>query len=87
MSFGTLVSKVSGVSTLKAGDLIQRLEPAGVTVSSAHRMHPVVGLSVRHERLPRLVALLVLQLLGHLVAVTDLGEDDIKRSPIVSCND
>ena len=87
MSFGTLVSKVSGVSTLEAGDLIQRLEPARVTVSSAHGMHPVVGLSVRHERLPRLVALLVLQLLGHLVAVTDLGEDDIKRIPIVSCND
>ena len=72
MTLGTLVGKVSGVSTLEAGDLVQGFEPPWVTVSSTHRVHPVVGLGVRHEGLARLVALLVFQFLGHLVTVTDL---------------
>ena len=72
MTLWTLVGKVSGISTLEAGDLVQGFEPSRVTVSSSHRMHPVVGLGVRHEGLARLVALLVFQLLRHLVTVTDL---------------
>ena len=72
MTLGTLVGKVSCVSTLEAGDLVQRFEPPRVTVSSTHGVHPVVGLGVRHEGLARLVALLVFQFLGHLVTVTDL---------------
>ena len=72
MTLGTLVSKVSGISTLETGDLVQGFEPPRVTVSSSHGMHPVVGLGVRHEGLARLVALLVFQLLWHLVTVTDL---------------
>ena len=72
MTLGTLVGKVSGISTLETGDLVQGFEPPRVTVSSSHGMHPVVGLGVRHEGLARLVALLVFQLLWHLVTVTDL---------------
>ena len=72
MTLGTLVGKVSGISTLEAGDLVQGFEPPRVTVSSSHGMHSVVGLGVRHEGLARLVALLVFQFLGHLVTVTNL---------------
>ena len=72
MTLRTLVGKVSGISTLETGNLVQGFEPPRVTVGSSHRMHSVVGLGVRHEGLPRLVALLVFQLLGHLVTVTDL---------------
>ena len=78
VSLGTFVGKVSSVPTLEASDLIQGLEPPRVSVGSPHGMHPVVGLSVRHEGLAWLVALLVLQLLGHLVTVTDLQEKDSK---------
>ena len=78
VSLGTFVGKVSSVPTLEASDLIQGLEPPRVPVGSPHGMHPVVGLSVRHEGLARLVALLVLQLLRHLVTVTDLQVKDSK---------
>lgn len=78
VSLGTFVGKVSSVPTLEASDLIQGLEPPRVSVGSPHGMHPVVGLSVRHEGLARLVALLVLQLLRHLVTVTDLQVKDSK---------
>ena len=72
MTLRTLVGKVSGISTLETGDLVQGFEPPRVTVSSSHGMHSVVGLGVRHEGLARLVALLVFQFLGHLVTVTHL---------------
>ena len=72
MTLRTLVGKVSCISTLEAGDLVQGFEPPRVTVSSTHWVHPVVGLGVRHEGLARLVALLVFQFLGHLVTVTHL---------------
>ena len=72
MTLRTLIGKVSGISTLETGNLVQGFEPPRVTVSSSHGMHPVVGLGVRHEGLARLVALLVFQLLRHLVTVTDL---------------
>ena len=67
MTLRTLIGKVSGISTLEAGNLVQGFEPPRVTVSSSHGMHPVVGLGVRHKGLARLVALLVFQLLRHLV--------------------
>ena len=72
MTLRTLVGKVSGISTLETGDLVQGFEPPRVTVGSSHRMHSVVGLGVRHEGLARLVSLLVFQFLGHLVTVTNL---------------
>ena len=39
VTLGTLVGEVTRVPALEAGDLVQGLEPARLTVCSSHRMH------------------------------------------------
>jgi len=70
VTLGTLVSKMTVLSTLEARDLVQSLKSMRSPVS--HGVHSVVILCVGHEGLPWLGPLLVLQLLGHLGAVADL---------------
>jgi len=84
MTFGTLVGKMSVVSTFEACDFVQVLESSWWSVCAPTRVHSVVGLGVGHEGLAQLVVLLLPQLRGHLEAVTDLVTN---LSTIMTCDD
>ena len=82
MTLWTFVCEMSVLTTLETRDLVQSL--VAVRAAVPHGVHPVVGLGVRHEGLPGLRHLLLLQLGRHLVAVRHLARrhSNIERSNI-----